>query len=222
MPPPSTPAPAAGGRCTEDGGRLRERPGSAGPAPHGACPGVSQRRPDRSLTVVLVRRWHAEDGKDTVAHQLLYATPEALDVLARTLVVGRQALAHVLGVRSLGVRREAHQIGEQHRDETALFGGDGRRDDRSGSADDRLTTRRAEPRTGRQLGGAGRAGEQERAPALETESGPIRGIDTTRGTSQAHTESLGTGLGAGHRNGLSAGDHPNEKSRRWNRRLFFS
>ena len=76
-----------------------------------------ERGPDRALGVVLVRGRRAPHGHDRVADELLDHAAVAVDDLAREVEVAGQRLAHELRVAFLGERREADEVGEQHRDE---------------------------------------------------------------------------------------------------------
>ena len=70
---------------------------------------------DRSLGIVLASRGHPPDSEDRVADELLYGAVVALDDRPRSLEIGRQQVAHRLGVAGLGDRCEADHVGEQQR-----------------------------------------------------------------------------------------------------------
>ena len=65
----------------------------------------------------------APDRHDRVADELLDRAAVAADDLAGELEVARQELPRVLGVASLGERREPDQVGEEDRDESTLGNG---------------------------------------------------------------------------------------------------
>ena len=74
----------------------------------------------RALGVVLVRDRRAPDGHHRVADELLERAAVALDDLTSDVEVAGQELARVLRVARLGGRREAHQVDEEHGDESPL------------------------------------------------------------------------------------------------------
>ena len=80
-----------------------------------------ERRADGALGVVLVRDRRAEDGHHRVADELLDRAAEALELGAQARVVGPQERPDVLWVELLGARREADEVGEEHRDDLALL-----------------------------------------------------------------------------------------------------
>jgi hypothetical protein len=86
---------------------------------HGVADG--ERRPDRSLRVVLVCDGSAEDGHDGIADELLHGAAEALDLRAQAREVGREHAADVLGVELLGAAGEPDEVGEEHGDDLALL-----------------------------------------------------------------------------------------------------
>jgi hypothetical protein len=68
-----------------------------------------------------VRDRRAEHAPGPVAEQLVDPAAEQLDVGDQALERGVDEPLHLLGVEVLGERREAHDIGEQHRDDPALL-----------------------------------------------------------------------------------------------------
>ena len=62
-----------------------------------------------------------EDRHDRVADELRNRAAVPLEDRAQVGVVRLQEPLHVLGIHSLGARREPHQVGEQHRDDLALL-----------------------------------------------------------------------------------------------------
>ena len=108
---------------------------------------------DGSLGVVLVGDGCAEDRHDRVADELLDRAAEALDVGAQARVIRAQGRAHVLRVRVVGAGGEADQVAEQHGHELALLAGSFVLGREGGAAGE------AEPRAGRVLLRAGRAGQ---------------------------------------------------------------
>ena len=161
-------------------------PGGDGRPQHPDRVDELEARPDSPLGVVLVRDRCAPDRHDRVADELLDRAPVAADHVGREVEVAGQELPRVLHVASLGERGEAHEIGEQDRDQAALGercgGGRGARGERCPAAP-------AEPLAG--LGGcaAPRAPGDQRRPALGAEPSPGPVVRST--------------LGAGH-----AGSHP--------------
>ena len=79
-----------------------------------------QRRPDRSLRVVLMGDRSAPNGHDRVPDELLERAAVAPDDIARRVEVTAQQLARLLGVAFPGERGEADEVGEQDRHEPAL------------------------------------------------------------------------------------------------------
>ena len=123
-----------------------------------------ERRAHRPLGVVLVRDRRAPDRHHRVADELLDRAAVALDQRAARVEVAREQLAHLLGVAALGQRREADEVGEEHRDEPPL----GRRRVAGASRRHRFRGQRAS-RTRRRSAGPARAarrktGTQGRAP----------------------------------------------------------
>ena len=115
-------------RPERDRGLARQDAGAGGhPGPqrgHGVD--ELQSRPDRALSVVLVRDRRAPDGHDRVADELLDRAPVPPDHVAGEVEVARQQLAGRLCVQTLGQRREPDQVREQDRDQPALGDGCGR------------------------------------------------------------------------------------------------
>jgi hypothetical protein len=70
--------------------------------------------PYGALGVILVRDGRAEDRHHRVAHELRDRAAVPLEDRAQVGVVRLQEPLHVLGVHSLGARREPHEVGEQH------------------------------------------------------------------------------------------------------------
>ena len=83
-----------------------------------------QRGAHGPLGVALDRDRRAPDRHDRVADELLDHAAVAADHRAGRVEVPRQQLAHLLGIARLRQRREADQVGEQHRAHPPL--GDGR------------------------------------------------------------------------------------------------
>jgi hypothetical protein len=88
-----------------------------------ACYGVTNRQcsSHRSFRVVLVSDWGPEHRDDGVADELLHRPTEALELLARSLVVHAQECPHVLGVARLGPCRRADEVDEDDADDLPLF-----------------------------------------------------------------------------------------------------
>ena len=74
------------------------------------------------MGVLLLGPVQAEHGHHGVADELLHDAAVGRDQLVRALEVGVDERAHVLGVEALRQHREVDEVGEQHRDELALFG----------------------------------------------------------------------------------------------------
>ena len=123
--------------------------------------------PDGPLGVVLAGHRRAPDGHHRVADELLDGAPVAADHVGGEVEPAGEELADLLGVASLGERREAHEVGEQDADEAALG-------DRLGSA--RRRARRARDagllRSGRRAPGP--RVERRRAPAAELGARRVR------------------------------------------------
>ena len=79
-------------------------------------------RADGPVGILLLRPVQAEHGHHGVADELLDDPTVGLDELVRSLEVGVDDGAHVLGVEALRQDGEVDEVGEQHRDELALFG----------------------------------------------------------------------------------------------------
>ena len=86
---------------------------------HGVADG--ERRPDRTLRVVLVCDGSAEDGHDGIADELLHGAAEALDLRAQAREVRREHAADVLGVELLGAACEADEVGDEDGDDLTLL-----------------------------------------------------------------------------------------------------
>ena len=120
-----------------------------------------ERGAHRALAVVLGRSGRAPHRHDCVADELLDSAAVQPDQPAARVEVARKELAHLLRVAPLRQRREADQIGEQHRDEAPL--GDRSRlggQRRSSRAACRTRCRTGHPRRmrGRSSGTRARAG----------------------------------------------------------------
>jgi hypothetical protein len=79
-----------------------------------------ERRPDCALGIVLVRYRRAEERHHGVADELLDGAAEALELRLDPCVTRRLHQLHVLRIELLGTRREAHDIGEEDRDDLPL------------------------------------------------------------------------------------------------------
>ena len=124
---------------------------------HGDRVAHGERRTHGPLGVVLVRDGRAEDRDDRVADELLHRAAEALELVARPLVVDPQERADVLRVALLGARRRPDEIGEDDADDLPLLTPRyGRR------AGQRSTALRAEFRGLRVRRAAGRTGPHPR------------------------------------------------------------
>ena len=109
-----------------------------GPDRHGrlarqdACPGLDAgtQRPNRvdqlksgtdgPLGVILTGDRGAPDGHHRIADELLDRAAILADHVAGKVEIAREGLAHIFGVARGGVRREAHEIGEQDAHQAAL------------------------------------------------------------------------------------------------------
>ena len=97
------------------------------PHPHGQL-AVDRRDPvddgegggDRTVWIVPVGDWRAEDGHHRVADVLLDGPPMLFESPARRVEEGLQAPAKVLGIELCGKLGRADQIGEQHRRDLPL------------------------------------------------------------------------------------------------------
>ena len=125
----------------------------------------------------------APDGHDRVADELLDRAAVALDHRARSFEVAGQELARLLGVAALGERREADEVGEQHRDEPALgswapsgVGSAG------AAASERRAALAAELHRRAVRRAAGRAGRRARCRTRRRTSGPARSPRRRTGT----------------------------------------
>ena len=135
--------------------------------------------PHGALGVVLVAGRRAPDRHHGVADELLDRAAVALDDPAGKVEIARQQVADLLRVPRLGDRREAHEVGEEDRDDPPLCHGWRRRGTRAGRGRRRESGRRrpgearpaltAEARRRRVRRAAGRTGGRERRPALEAE-----------------------------------------------------
>ncbi len=83
----------------------------------------AERRRHRALRIVLVGDGCAEDAHHRVTDELVEGPAEPLDVLLDPAVERQKHAPHVLRVGAVRARREAHDVGEQHRDDAALLGG---------------------------------------------------------------------------------------------------
>ena len=78
--------------------------------------------PDRALGVVIARRAQAERGHHRITDELLERAAVPPDRVADDREVGVLDRRHVLGVETLGERREIDQVSEQHGHDPALDG----------------------------------------------------------------------------------------------------
>src|SRR6185312_13101550 len=103
------------------GGLARGDPGAGGEGRAGALAegahGVDQLEGDADgpLAVVLLRERGAPDGHDRIADEFLDGAAVALDRAPGGVEVAGEELAHLLRVARAGERREADQVGEEHR-----------------------------------------------------------------------------------------------------------
>jgi AAA ATPase-like protein len=161
---------------------LLERPGDAE---------SSQRRPAR---VVLVRERRAEEGHEAVAEKLVDGALVAVDLGEGDLEEPVEEIVHRVGPQPLGQRGGADQIAEEHGDRLALalqrrprgedalgevpgcvgVGGTAGRGGRRRGVE-RAPALGTEPRAGRQLGAARRAGGGQ-PPAARDAEPRARGI----------------------------------------------
>ena len=79
-----------------------------------------ERGANRAFGIVLVGDRRPEEGHDGVADELLDGAAVALELGAQLLVVRPQDRVDVLGVERLGPRREADEVGEEHRHDLSL------------------------------------------------------------------------------------------------------
>ena len=116
--PPPAPRPARrDGRRRR--GRWRSRSGPRAPRARSARSRPHRRRgretgPDGPLGGILVRPRPAKEGEHAVAHELGDVPAEAGDLGGDRVLVGREDLAHLLGVEPRRERRRADQVGEHH------------------------------------------------------------------------------------------------------------
>jgi hypothetical protein len=137
--------------------------------------GVSgtQRSPDRTLRVVLVRERDSEHRHDRVADELLRDAAGSLDLAVHQLEQLRLQRPNVFGIEAFAERSRACQVGEEDRDDTALLALFRRR--RSPRAlDERRTARRAERCGGVLFRAAHRAPPGEGSAAGTAETGARR------------------------------------------------
>src|SRR5439155_20188825 len=130
------------------------------------------------LGVVLGGRRSTPNGHHRVADELLDGAAVQRDQPLAAVEVAGEQLPRVLGVAALGERREADEIGEEHRDELPLGGGLG--GGRGGFATqhpERSSAFGAERVAELRGASAGRAGECEAGAALDAElrAGPVFG-----------------------------------------------
>ena len=130
-----------------------------------------ERRANRTLGVALGRGRRPPHRHHRVADELLDSAAVAADQRSRELEVARQELTGLLCVASLRRGREADQVGEQHRHETAL-GGRGGRDRRRGTHLEGSAAGTAEPLPLGILAPARAADRGERAAAAAAEPLP--------------------------------------------------
>jgi hypothetical protein len=147
-----------------------------------------ERCPNAALGIVLLRDGRAPQRHHRVADELLDPAAVPLDHIPSRVEVAREELANLLGVAVLGERREADQVGEEHRDDPALGDRRVRRSRRGRGLEggaERRAALRAEFRRGRGRGAAGAAGAGERASALATEFASGRVDRLARGAGDA-------------------------------------
>src|SRR5262249_18490479 len=91
------------------------------PVPHG------ERRVERSLSVVLMRRRCSEHGHDRVAGELLECASRELDLLLHRPVEALEPGTHALRVILVCERRRPYEVCKQNRRDLALASGAARR-----------------------------------------------------------------------------------------------
>ena len=79
-----------------------------------------QRGPYRAFSVVLMGDRRAEQGDDGVAHDLVDPPAELGHHRHQPLEAAIDEVLHVFGVARLAQRREADDVGENHRDDAPL------------------------------------------------------------------------------------------------------
>ena len=80
-----------------------------------------ERRMQRTLGVILEGRGRAEDGHHRIADELLDRAAGELDLLAHRVVVPLELYPHALRVSISCVCGRPDEVGEENRDELALF-----------------------------------------------------------------------------------------------------
>ena len=80
-----------------------------------------QTSPHSALCVVFVSDRHSKQGNDAVAHQLVDGATKGGDIGNEAFEAHIDQALHLLWVKILRERRETHEIGEQHGDDTPLF-----------------------------------------------------------------------------------------------------
>ena len=90
------------------------RPSSVGEVPN------RERGAHSTLWIVLVGHRRAEERHHRVADELLDRAAVPLELLPHTRVVRPEDRLDVLGVESLGTRREADEVAEEDRDDLAF------------------------------------------------------------------------------------------------------
>src|SRR5262249_20165153 len=75
-----------------------------------------------TLSIILMCLWVSEVREHAVAHVLRYKSAGLGDLLGAAAMVAGDDLPHVLGIEASGERGRADQVGEHHRDLTALGG----------------------------------------------------------------------------------------------------
>ena len=86
------------------------------------CGDELERRAYGALGIVLLGHGRAPDGHHRIADELLDDASVPPDDVGGDLEVPGKEVAHLLGVAVLRERREAHEVGEKHRDEPPLDG----------------------------------------------------------------------------------------------------
>ena len=153
-----------------------------------------ERRTNGSLGVVLRRHRRPPDRHDGVADELLHDAAVKPDEPPAGVEVAREELPHLLRVARLRKRREAHQVGEEHRDEPPFrdrrlrWGGGAAAGGRAASAVPQSPQKRS---SGLVWSAAGRALELDREGLAAADAElPSLAVLASAGAANSHGQSL--------------------------------